>query len=221
MNARQVLALSACLSLVSFGVSAVEVEGDVESSGDGYINTGGMVLKTGLGECLQTGTLSDDNVINACAGIAEEEVEEVAEVTEQAVETQAAAAPAAVANPAKIDTRQFSEQTLFDTNSANLNSAGTSAMDSMFAALAEYKGITGIMVTGHTDSRGSDAYNQTLSEQRAQTVASAIQARYADASIDVKGMGESSPVESNDTAEGRQLNRRVDIEVTATRMTFN
>ena len=223
MNTRQALALSACLSLISFGVSAqVQVEGDVESSGDGYINTGGMVLKTGLGECLQTGTLSDDNVINACAGIAEEEVADAAEdVAEKAVETQAAAAPAAPAQKAKIDTRQFSEQALFDTNSADLNSAGASVMDSMFGALAEYKGITGIMVTGHTDSRGSDAYNQALSERRAQTVAAAIQGQYPDARIDVKGMGESSPVASNDTAEGRQLNRRVEIEVTATRMTFN
>ena len=220
MNIRQALALSACLSLVSFGVSAqVKVEGDVETSGGGYINTGGMVLKTGLGECLQTGTLNDDNRINACAGIADEEVAE--EVVEKAVETQVAAAPAAPAQKATIDTRQFSEQALFDTNSAELNSAGTSAMDSMFGALAEYKGITGIIVTGHTDSRGADEYNQALSEQRAQTVAAAIQARYPDSRIDVKGMGESSPVASNDTAEGRQLNRRVEIEVTATRMTFN
>jgi len=220
MNTRKALALSACLSLVSFGVSAqVKVEGDVESSGDGYVNVGGMVLKSGLGECLQTGTLSDDNLINACAGIEDEEVAEA--VTEKAVETQAAAAPAAPAQKATIDTRQFSEQALFDTASADLNSAGSDAMDSMFNALAEYKGITGIMVTGHTDSRGSDEYNQVLSEQRAQTVAAAIQSVYPDARIDVKGMGESTPVASNDTAEGRQLNRRVEIEVTATRMTFN
>ena len=217
MNTRQALALSACLSLVSFGVSAqVNVEGDVETSGGGYVNTGGMVMKTGLGECLQTGTLGDDNVINACAGIADEEV---AEVATKAVE--APVVPAPPAQTSKIDTRQFSEQALFDTNSADLNSAGSSAMDAMFSALAEYKGITGISVVGHTDSRGSDDYNQALSEQRAATVAAAIAARYADSRIDVQGMGESSPVASNDTTEGRQLNRRVEIDVTATRMTFN
>jgi OOP family OmpA-OmpF porin len=218
MNTRQALALSACLSLVSFGVSAqVQVEGDVETSGSGYVNAGGMVLKTGLGQCLQTGALDDDNVINACAGIADEE--EVAEVATKVVE--APVVPAPPAQKSTIDTRQFSEQALFDTNSADLNSAGTSAMDSMFSALAEYKGITGITVAGHTDSRGTEEYNQALSEQRAATVAAAIAARYADSRIDVQGMGESSPVASNDTAEGRQLNRRVEVEITATRMTFN
>lgn len=225
MNTRQALALSACLSLVSFGVSAqVKVEGDVETSGDGYINTGGMVLKTGMGECFQTGTLGDDNIINTCAGIEEEEVADAAadaatDAAAETAETQTAAA--APAQKAKIDTRQFSEQTLFDTNSAALTDAGSSVMDSMFSALAEYKGITGITVTGHTDSRGSEAHNMALSERRAQTIADAIQARYPDARINVVGMGEASPVQSNDTAEGRQLNRRVEIEVTATRMTFN
>lgn len=219
MNTRQALALSTCLSMASFGVSAhqVAVEGDVESSGGGYVNTGGTVLRTGEGECLQTGALDDDNIINACAGI-EEEV--VAEVVEEAVEAPAVE-PVAAAQTSKIDTRQFSEQALFDTNSAELNGAGRNAMQSMFGALAEYKGITGIMVSGHTDNRGSDAYNQSLSEQRAQTVAEAIQAQYSDARVDVQGMGESSPVASNDSAEGRQLNRRVEIEVTATRMIFN
>ena len=94
-------------------------------------------------------------------------------------------------------------------------------MNGLFSALSEYKGITGISVTGHTDSRGSEAYNQALSEQRAQTVAAQISARYPNARIQVVGMGEASPVASNVTAEGRQLNRRVDVEVTATRMVFN
>lgn len=219
MNTRTTLALGACLSLASFGASAqVKVEGDVEASGDGYINVGGMVLKTGLDECLQTGTFSEDNAINVCEGI-EEEVAEVAEEVEAEV-AKAPEAPAAV-QTSKIDTRQFSEQTLFDTDSAALNGSGQAVMNSMFAALAEYKGITGISVSGHTDSRGSEAYNQALSERRAQAVADEISARYPDARIDVQGMGESSPVASNDTAEGRQLNRRVEIEVTATRMTFN
>jgi len=218
MNTRTILALGACLSLVSFGVSAqTAVDGDLEASGDGYVAAGGLVIKTGLGECLQTGTLSDDNLINACAGI-----EEVAEVEEEEVETKVAEAPAAPAQQtSKIDTRQFSEQTLFDTDSATLNASGQAVVNSMFAALEEYKGITGISVSGHTDSRGSDEYNMALSERRAQTVADEISAQYPDASIDVQGMGESAPVASNDTAEGRQLNRRVEIEVTATRMIFN
>lgn len=215
MNTRTTLALGACLSLVSLGVSAHSaVDGDVEASGGSYVSAGGSVLKTGLGGCLQSGTYSSDDIINACEGIADEAEEEVV--------AEAPAAPeAAPTQTSTIDTREFSEQTLFDTDSAQLNSSGLSVMNGLFSALSEYKGITGISVTGHTDSRGSDAYNQALSEQRAEAVAAQISSRYPDARISVEGMGESAPIASNDTAEGRQLNRRVEVEVTATRMIFN
>lgn len=202
--------------MVSLGVSAqTALDGDVEAAGDSYVGSNGFVLKTGLGECLQTGEFSSDTAINACEGIADE-VAEAAPAAEEVV----AKAPTPV-QQAKVDTREFNEQTLFDTDSAQLTDSGQSIMTSLFGALAEYKGITGIMVTGHTDSRGSDEHNQALSEQRAQAVAAEIGAKYPDAQIDVKGMGETTPVASNDTAEGRQLNRRVEIDVTATRMTFN
>jgi len=217
MNTRTALALSACLSIVSMGVSAVEVEGEVEASGDGYVNVGGVVLKTGLNECMQTGSLREDNLINQCAGIEEEVEEVVAEVEE----VMAPEPPAAPEQTAQIDTREFSEVTTFDVNSATLTPAGATVMRNLFDSLAEFKGITGISVTGHTDSTGSEEYNQVLSEQRAATVAAEIATQYPDANIEVTGMGESSPIASNDTAEGRQQNRRVDIEITATRMIFN
>lgn len=240
MTTPRILALGTCLTLFSLGVSAqTAVEGDVESSGDGYINVGGMVLKTGLGECLQTGTFSDENIINKCEGIEEDAADAAADtdvaaaeadsaVDDAAEEAEVAAVEEAPAAPveeptqtATIDTREFSEMALFATNSASLNDEGQAVMSNLFDALSEYKGITGISVTGHTDSLGSEEYNQALSEQRAATVAAQISSQYPGTSIDVKGMGESSPIASNDTAEGRQQNRRVDIEITATRMTFN
>jgi OOP family OmpA-OmpF porin len=215
MNTGKAIAFGACLSLISLGVSAqIKVEGDVEASGNSYVSSNGMVLKTGLDECLHSGTFSADNAINTCEGI----VEEVAEV-EEVVEPKVVEAPAAPQG--KIDTRQFSEQTLFDTDSAQLTAAGEAVMNDLFSALAEYKGITDISVIGHTDSRGEEAYNQTLSEMRAKTVADVIAAKYPDVRMDVQGMGETSPVADNETAEGRQLNRRVEVEVTATRMIFN
>lgn len=213
MNTRTTLALGACLSLVSLGAAAHSaVDGSVEASGGSYVSAGGTVLKTGLGGCLQSGTFSADDIINACEGIADEAVEEVVAV---------AKAPEAPAQTSKIDTREFSVQTLFDTDSAQLSIPGRAAMSDLFNSLSEYKGITGITVTGHTDNVGSDAYNQALSEQRAQTVASQISARYPDANMQVIGMGETSPVASNDDEQGRQANRRVDVEITATRMVFN
>ncbi len=224
MSIRTALTLGACLTAASFGVSAhsVSVDGEVEAVGDGYINVGGNVLKTGRGECFETSALGDDNLINKCAGI-EEEVEEevVAEAVEPEPVEEVQAAPEPPAPVATIDTREFSEKTLFDTNSAALNPEGEIAMNGLFDALKEFKGITGVNVTGHTDSRGSESYNQALSEQRAATVAALISEQYPDAALQVSGAGESQPAASNVTPEGRQQNRRVEVEITATRMTFN
>lgn len=73
---------------------------------------------------------------------------------------------------------------------------------------------TYIDVLGHTDSTGSDAYNQTLSERRAQSVADYLGRRgVAPARIGLRGYGESQPIASNDTESGRAQNRRVEIKV--------
>ena len=66
-------------------------------------------------------------------------------------------------------------------------------------------------IDGHTDSDGSDEYNQVLSEKRANSVKNFLVSQGVTAEITTKGYGESKPVASNDTAEGRQKNRRVEI----------
>jgi OOP family OmpA-OmpF porin len=70
-----------------------------------------------------------------------------------------------------------------------------------------------VIATGHTDSVGTDAYNQRLSERRAAAVKDYLVSKGIPASkITTIGKGESQPVATNKTAEGRQKNRRVDIE---------
>jgi OmpA-OmpF porin, OOP family len=67
-------------------------------------------------------------------------------------------------------------------------------------------------VVGHTSSEGSDAYNQELSQRRAESVAAALAARGIDAvSLSAKGAGENQPIADNTTEAGRSLNRRVEI----------
>ena len=69
-------------------------------------------------------------------------------------------------------------------------------------------------VDGHTDSVGSDMYNQTLSEERANAVREYLVGQGVPAdSITSKGFGKTSPVATNDTAQGRQQNRRVELVV--------
>ena len=88
-----------------------------------------------------------------------------------------------------------------------------STLDQVSQTLASYD-QTYIDVLGHTDSTGSDAYNQSLSERRAQSVSDYLSARgVARARIGLRGYGESQPIASNETESGRSENRRVEIKV--------
>lgn len=99
----------------------------------------------------------------------------------------------------------------FATGSANLDPAFRATLDRVASTLTEYE-KTYVDVLGHTDSTGSDAFNQTLSEQRANTVASYLTGRgVQQARLATKGFGESQPRASNTTEEGRAQNRRVEI----------
>jgi len=99
----------------------------------------------------------------------------------------------------------------FATNSADLNASFFEVLNSVSLVVNEYN-QTVIEVAGHTDSTGSDEYNQELSERRASAVAAYLGTRSvrADRMITV-GMGEARPVATNDTDAGRQLNRRVEL----------
>lgn len=101
----------------------------------------------------------------------------------------------------------------FALNSSDLNSQFYSALDGVSMVLKEYD-KTVVEVAGHTDSSGSDQYNQSLSERRAQAVAGYL------ASHGVKqqrlitvGAGEAHPIASNDSDSGRAANRRVELTI--------
>ncbi len=100
---------------------------------------------------------------------------------------------------------------LFDTGSADIQPAGRSKLLEVAGILSRYPRTT-ISVTGHTDSRGSEEMNYELSLRRARTVADALTGSGVSSSrITTRGQGESSPIASNETREGRQLNRRVEL----------
>lgn len=102
----------------------------------------------------------------------------------------------------------------FKTDSADLNSSFFSVLDSVSLVLKEYD-KTIVEVAGHTDSTGSDQYNQALSERRAGTVATYLAGKgVMQQRMITVGAGEGRPVATNDTADGRQLNRRVELTLT-------
>ena len=99
----------------------------------------------------------------------------------------------------------------FATNSSDLSPAFFEVLNSVGLVLNEYE-QTVIEVAGHTDSRGTDAYNQSLSDRRASAVSSYLQSQgISGQRMIVLGMGESHPVADNNTSAGQQLNRRVEI----------
>jgi len=102
----------------------------------------------------------------------------------------------------------------FQSNSSDLNASFFRVLDGVDIVLKKYE-KTVVEVAGHTDNVGSDEYNQALSERRANTVAQYLEAHglRADRVITV-GAGETRPVATNDTPEGRQANRRVELTLT-------
>ncbi|MBI1814128.1 MAG: OmpA family protein [Deltaproteobacteria bacterium] len=102
----------------------------------------------------------------------------------------------------------------FDFSKSNIRPDAVPILDQAISTLKESSGIT-ISVEGHTDDIGSDEYNQALSLRRAEAVRDYLASHGIAASrMTVQGFGESSPVATNDTDEGRAQNRRVELRVT-------
>jgi len=99
----------------------------------------------------------------------------------------------------------------FATDSSDLNARFFAVLNSVAKVLTEFD-KTIVEVAGHTDSTGSDEYNQALSERRASSVARYLQSQDINPQRMITiGLGESMPVADNGTASGRQLNRRVEL----------
>ena len=113
------------------------------------------------------------------------------------------------------ETFSLAAEALFDHDRASLKPAGQASVSSMVDKIKNRGvSVTSIDVVGHTDSDGTEEYNQALSVRRATSVRDYMVGLGLDPGlIKVSGMGESSPVASNKTREGRAQNRRVDIRV--------
>lgn len=105
----------------------------------------------------------------------------------------------------------MTSQTAFDTNSADIKPGFHSTMDKVAEVVVRY-GKTTLTVVGHTDDVGANAYNQSLSERRALSVAEYLESKRVDSMrLATAGKGETQPRSSNGTESGRQENRRVEI----------
>lgn len=109
----------------------------------------------------------------------------------------------------------FKEKVLFAFNQSDLSTNAQSSLEKLKNILEKYPD-TNIEIIGHTDNKGTDSYNQELSERRSSAVAAFLRAKgISSGRVTTKGMGETDPVATNDTDEGRSLNRRVEFVITA------
>jgi len=103
----------------------------------------------------------------------------------------------------------------FKSSSSDINSSFYDVLDSVAKILKEYD-ETNVFVSGHTDSTGADSYNMKLSKERADSVAKYLKSRGLQGSrLTTEGLGSKYPLASNSTSQGRENNRRVEIEIIA------
>jgi outer membrane protein OmpA-like peptidoglycan-associated protein len=109
----------------------------------------------------------------------------------------------------------FDSGILFDVNKSDLRPQAKSNLESLAKILNKYDD-TNILIEGDTDNTGTEEYNQQLSERRAQSVANYLMGLgVTGARISTVGLGELNPIASNDSVEGRQQNRRVEVAIFA------
>jgi|GEM_PF-708898 len=177
-------------------------------------DSAGQVWKNSYGECWRDRFASTDDKKEEC-GYEPPPPPPVVEAPAPVIE--AVVAPtAATVTMIKEEIINISAALLFGFDSADLSDDAKAVLDER---IEKYKGqaelTENVKVIGHTDSTGPEAYNQGLSERRAKSVATYLESNtnITDDQIDSMGKGESEPVASNATRDGRAQNRRVEIHV--------
>ena len=213
------LAMSLMMSLPVHAVDDLTVDGYVRSSS-------GEAVQSGSGDCLRTTYLDSQELLEECGY--KRIVKEGVEVENQPVgaavavlqETTIVKDDVVLAAKQEVVAEQFIQNLQFEFNSADLTAADKGELDAVNTQIEAFRpllrqNVAHMNVIGHTDSTGPEAYNQKLSERRAQAVAEyfASEAQVPRETMRVSGKGEIEPIADNSTEAGRDQNRRVVIEI--------
>jgi len=203
--------LIAAMALGSFGLSACAGMSNRER---------GAVIGAGAGAAAggvignQTGSTARGAIIGAVIGGAAGEVIGH-QMDQQAKEIDQSVQGATVERVGEGIQVTFDSGVLFDFDSDRVRSDAAINLNELANSLRKFPN-SDVLIVGHTDSRGDDAYNMNLSQRRANSASAYLQARGVPASrIRTSGRGESEPVASNATEAGMQQNRRVEIAIYA------
>jgi len=205
----------AASAVASFSASAQQ---DIKASTpkSGYVQDGrGVIARDPFGLCWRTGYWTPADAVPGCdAPLVKEAAPAPAPAPAPVVAP--APAPKPVAPAPTSEKVTFAASALFDFDKAVLKPEGKKQLDDMAAKLKEIN-LEVVVAVGHTDSVGTDAYNQKLSIRRAEAVKAYLVTKGIEANrVYTEGKGKKQPVADNKTAEGRAKNRRVEIEVVGT-----
>ena len=201
--------------------SAALVTAAGAQSVDNWVSSNGITWKNGTNElCWRDANWTPATAAVGCDGaiVAPAPVVAAAPVAPKAAPAPAAAAAPVVA-PAPVVAAKvtYAADAFFDFDKAVLKPAGKTKLDDLVGKVKDIN-LEVIIAVGHTDSVGSDAYNQKLSIKRSEAVKAYLVSKGIDKSrVYTEGKGEKQPVADNKTGEGRAKNRRVEIEVVGTR----
>ncbi|MGH9808239.1 MAG: outer membrane protein OmpA [Terriglobia bacterium] len=212
MNKIWIPLLTAAGVALSLGASAQSTN----TTKDGYWNqggSGGPIYKNTVNQCWKSNYWTPAMAIEECDP---DLVPKAASRPTPPPPVTPAAKPAAKPKPV-AEKVTLAADVLFDFDKAVVKTEGKSKLDDL-AAKVKAINLEVVIAIGHTDSIGSDAYNQKLSVRRAESVKAYLVSKGVEPNrIYTEGKGEKQPVASNKTADGRQKNRRVEIEVIGTR----
>ena len=197
-------------NLAAFVATATLATAAMAQTIDNWRSASGDVWKSSTGLCWRDANWTPATAAPGCDGA-------VAPRSAPAPAAEPKSAPAPVAQAPAAAKVTYAADTFFDFNKSVVMPAGKAKLDDL---VAKVKGINleVIIAVGHTDSVGSDAYNQKLSVRRAEAVKAYLVSKGIEKNrIYTEGKGEKQPVADNKTKEGRTKNRRVEIEVVGTR----
>ena len=217
--------LNKVASLFATAALATSMSGAFAQTVDNWVNgNGNLPWKNGTNElCWRDGFWTPATAREECDGALKKAPPPAPVVPAPAPATAAPAprpAPAPVVPPAPISEKvTFAADAFFDFDKSVLKPEGKAKLDDLVSKMGGIN-LEVIIAVGHTDSVGSDVYNQKLAVRRSEAVKTYMVSKGIEKNrVYTEGKGEKQPVADNKTAEGRAKNRRVEIEVVGTRST--
>ncbi|MBI3284328.1 MAG: OmpA family protein [Burkholderiales bacterium] len=208
-----VIAASAVVAVSAYA------QADIKAStpNSGYVQDGrGVIVRDPFGLCWRTGYYTPADAVAGCDAPLVKPTPPAPPAPAPVVEP--APAPKPVAPPAPTSEKvTFAADAFFDFDKAVLKPEAKVKLDDMASKLKAIN-LEVVIAVGHTDSVGTDAYNQKLSMRRSEAVKAYLVSKGIEANrVYTEGKGEKQPVADNKTAAGRAKNRRVEIEVVGIR----